>query len=169
LQFQQENGQKQKELERDINKSKQQEITNALGNIAGIVGQNSKFGKAIAVVQALRDTYAGANKALAQGGIFGFVGAAAVIAGGLANVKNITASKDPRPPSFAKSAGGGTSTPTAPASTPPAFNIVGASGTNQLAETIAGQTQKPIKAFVTSQDVTTAQSLERNIVEGASI
>ena len=57
----------------------------------------------------------------------------------------------------------------APTSQPPAFNIVGASGTNQLAETIAGQNERPIKAFVTSQDVTTAQSLERNIVEGASI
>ena len=54
-------------------------------------------------------------------------------------------------------------------SVPPAFNIVGAGAGNQLAETIAGQSQRPIKAFVTSQDVTTAQSLERNIVEGASI
>lgn len=169
LQFQQENGQKQKELEKDINKAKQQEITNALGNIAGIVGQNSKFGKAIAVVQAIQDTYAGANKALAQGGIFGFVGAAAVIAGGLANVKQITARKSPNPPSFAKSGGGGTSTPSAPTSQPPAFNIVGAGAENQLAETIAGQSQKPVKAFVVSQDVTTAQSLERNIVDGASI
>ena len=70
--------------------------------------------------------------------------------------------------------GGGGSTPSiarpqAPASQPPAFNIVGAGAGNQLAETIAGQSQQPIKAFVTSQDVTTAQSLERNIVEGASI
>ena len=46
---------------------------------------------------------------------------------------------------------------------------MGAGAGNQLAETIAGQNQRPIKAFVTSQDVTTAQSLERNIVEGASI
>ena len=51
----------------------------------------------------------------------------------------------------------------------PAFNIVGSSGTNQLADAIAGQQQQPIKAFVTSQDVTTAQSLERNIVDGATI
>ena len=171
LQFQQENGQKQKELERDINRAKQQEVTNALGNIAGIVGQNSKFGKAIAVVQAIRDTYAGANKALAQGGVFGFIGAAAVIAGGLANVKQITASQEPTAPSFAR--GGGStpsvSTPTASAPQPPAFNIVGAGAENQLAETIAGASQRPVKAFVTSQDVTTAQSLERNIVEGASI
>ena len=59
--------------------------------------------------------------------------------------------------------------PSAPTSAPPAFNIVGAGAGNQLAETIAGQNERPIKAFVTSQDVTTAQSLERNIVEGASI
>lgn len=70
--------------------------------------------------------------------------------------------------------GGGGSTPaitrpSTPTSTPPAFNIVGAGAGNQLAETIAGQNERPIKAFVTSQDVTTAQSLERNIVEGASI
>jgi hypothetical protein len=170
LQFQQENGQKQKQLEKDINKAKQQEVTNALGNIAGIVGQNSKFGKAIAVVQAIRDTYTGANKALAQGGIFGFIGAAAVIAGGLANVKQITASQEPSAPSFAKSTGStpSISTPTA-APQPPAFNIVGAGAGNQLAETIASATQKPVKAYVTSQDVTTAQSLERNIVDGASI
>ena len=51
----------------------------------------------------------------------------------------------------------------------PAFNIVGSSGTNQLADAIAGQQNRPIKAFVTSQDVTTAQSLERNIVDGATI
>lgn len=51
----------------------------------------------------------------------------------------------------------------------PAFNVIGASGTNQLAEAIGGQSQQPIKAFVTSNDVTSAQSLERNIVKGASL
>jgi len=70
-------------------------------------------------------------------------------------------------------AGGGAtpslSAPTTAASAPPAFNIVGSTGTNQLAETIAGANQRPIKTYVTSGDVTTAQSLERNIVEGASI
>ena len=56
-----------------------------------------------------------------------------------------------------------------PTSSPPAFNIVGASETNQLAGAIGEQTQQPIKAFVVANDVTTAQSLDRNIVEGASI
>jgi hypothetical protein len=70
-------------------------------------------------------------------------------------------------------AGGGSTPsiarPQASASQPPAFNIVGAGAENQLAETIAGASQRPVKAYVVSQDVTTAQSLERNIVDGASI
>jgi len=170
LAFQQENAQQQKQIEKDLAISKQEQIRKALGDIATIVGQNSKFGKAVAVVQAIQDTYTGANKALAQGGIFGFIGAAAVIASGLANVKQITATKDPAPPSFARGGGGASiSAPAATASTPPAFNIVGASDTNQLAEAIGGQAQQPVKAYVVSNDVSTAQELDRNIVQGASI
>ena len=54
-------------------------------------------------------------------------------------------------------------------SMPPAFNIVGQSDTNQLADAIGGQTQQPIQAFVVSSEVTTAQELDRNIIDGASI
>ena len=80
--------------------------------------------------------------------------------------------------SVAGGLGGGSApsvTPTAPRaaaqsqSIPPAFNVVGASGTNQLASAIGGQAQQPVKAFVVSNDVSTAQELDRNIVEGASI
>ena len=52
---------------------------------------------------------------------------------------------------------------------PPAFNIVGASGETQLADAIGGQSQRPARAYVVSNDVTTAQELDRNIIEGASI
>ena len=52
---------------------------------------------------------------------------------------------------------------------PPAFNIVGAAPENQLAETIGAQQDKPIKAFVTSQDVSTQQALDRSIEDDASI
>lgn len=54
-------------------------------------------------------------------------------------------------------------------SLPPAFNVVGASGTSQLADAIGGQSQQPVKAYVVSNDVTSAQSMDRNIVESASI
>lgn len=75
----------------------------------------------------------------------------------------------------AASVGGGSSgsssssLPAVSAAQAPAFNIVGSSETNQLAETIAGQQQQPVKAFVVANDVTTAQSLERNTIQGASI
>jgi len=54
-------------------------------------------------------------------------------------------------------------------SLPPAFNVVGTAGSNQLADAIGGQMGSPIQAFVVSGDVTTAQSLERNIVESATL
>ena len=74
-------------------------------------------------------------------------------------------------------AGGGGTVPSVPtpvassgaASTPPAFNVIGASGSNQLADAIGGQSQQPVQAFVVSNDVTTAQSMERNIVENATL
>ena len=52
---------------------------------------------------------------------------------------------------------------------PPAFNVVGASETDQLADAIGGQSQRPARAYVVSNDVTTAQELDRNIIEGSSI
>jgi len=55
------------------------------------------------------------------------------------------------------------------ASTPPAFNVVGQSGTNQLAAAIGGQSQQPVQAYVVANDVTTAQSMDRNIIDDASL
>jgi hypothetical protein len=168
LAFQQENNQKQVELERDLQSSKQQLVSDALSNLVTIVGANSKFGKAIAVVQAIRDTYAAANTALkGSPPPFNFIAAAATVASGIANVKQITATKEPSLPSFASSSGGSISTPSIP--TPPQINTVGTAGVNQLAESINAQTKQPIKAFVVAGEVTTAQSLERNAVREASI
>jgi hypothetical protein len=170
LAFQQENAQQQIKIDRDLNLAKQQLVTDALGNLASIVGENSKFGKGIALVQAIRDTYAGANLALASAPPpFNFISAAAVIAGGLVNVKKITATKAPQAPSFARGAGGGGGSVSVPTPQAPSFNVVGASSNNQLAETIAGQNKQPLKAYVVASDVSTAQSLERNIVSSASI
>jgi len=172
LDYQQATDQQQVKLEKDLGKSKEGQLKQTLGNIATIVGKNSKFGKAIAIVQALQDTYAGANKALAQGGMFGFIGAAAVIAGGIANIKQIAKTKPPNPPAGigARSTGDvsvpAVSTP-ALSSTPPSFDTIGSTGTNQLANLLGNQ--PPVQAFVVSNDVTTAQELDRNIITGASL
>jgi hypothetical protein len=75
------------------------------------------------------------------------------------NVQSILAVKTPG----GGGGGGGVAT-----SKPPQFNIVGQSGTNQLAQTIAGQQNKPIEAFVVSSAVTTSQALDRNRVKTAT-
>lgn len=49
----------------------------------------------------------------------------------------------------------------------PQFNVVGNSGVNQIAQTL-GQ-QQPVQAYVVANNVTTAQSLNRNIVANASL
>ena len=104
-----------------------------------------------ATAKSIAMTKIGAGLAIAGIGATA-IGQASGVSGG-----NVDTSKPPIP-----------SVPTAP-STPPAFNIVGASGTNQLASAIGGQSQQPIQAFVVSSEVSTAQELDRNIIEDASI
>ena len=54
-------------------------------------------------------------------------------------------------------------------SLPPEVTGVGGSGINQLASAIGEQQQQPVQAYVVSNAVTTAQGLERNIVDSASL
>ena len=146
----------------------------ALNQAAQAFGEESAVGKAAAIANATIQTYESANasyKSLSGipivGPALGAAAAGAAIVSGIANVKKITATKTPGGKSAGGSTPSGASTPSA--SQPPAFNIVGASGTNQLAEAIGDSEKQPVKAFVVSNDVTTAQSMDRNIVEGASI
>jgi hypothetical protein len=53
-------------------------------------------------------------------------------------------------------------------SQPAQFNIVGQSNINQLAQSIGGQFQQPIRAYVVGGEVTTAQQLERQRVRTAT-
>ena len=144
--------------------------------MATILGEESAAGKAAAIASATISTFESANssyKSLAGipiiGPVLGAAAAGAAIVSGMAQVKAITSTKLPTlggktPPAVS---GGGQQAPPLPQ--PPAFNTVGASDTNQLASVIGQQEQQPVKAFVVSNDVTTAQGLERNIVEGATI
>jgi hypothetical protein len=66
-----------------------------LDTLSGMVDKNSVAGKSIAVATAVMNTYEGASKAIAQGGVFGPIAAAATIAAGLLNVKKIISTKIP--------------------------------------------------------------------------
>jgi hypothetical protein len=63
--------------------------------------------------------------------------------------------------------GGGGSAPTGGGAPPPQFNVVGNSGVNQIAQTLGSQ--QPVQAYVVANNVTTAQSLDRNIIQNASL
>ena len=144
----------------------------ALGDISGVIGEETEAGKALAVASSLISTYAsisGQLEAFSKVPVPGYAIAQAIATGavGLANVKKIISTKVPR-----SSGGGGASAgASVGGATPqaPSFNIVGATETSQLAEAIGEQTQEPVQAYVVANDVTTAQSLENNIVEGATL
>jgi len=165
----------QKKVDEETQQAKLDMAKKTLSTISKVVGENSKAGKAAAAAAALINTYQGITAELATKTAtpFGFAlklaNIATTAAIGFKSVKDILKT-NPK-----STAGGDTTAPTStggrPAAEPlpPAFNIVGASDTNQLAEAIGGQSQQPVKAFVVSNDVSTAQELDRNIVKGASL
>lgn len=142
----------------------------ALSAVQGLVGADSKFGKALGVTSAIIDTYKGATKALGQGGAFGYIGAAAVLATGFANVKKIIGTKEPDAP-LGSSGGGGGGSSSAPASIGPSVGIVEAqtNPNSQIVGALGKALKTPPKAFVVGQDMTTQQSLDRHITQNASI
>jgi len=144
---------------------------NALNSLGALAGEQTAAGKGLAIASATINTYRGVSDALAAKTVtpfetaLKFVNAAAILGNGLKNVQKIASVKVPK-----TSSGGGGSVPSGGAApAPPSFNVVGASETSVLADTVAEQTNEPVQAYVVSNDITTAQSLENNIVEGATI
>lgn len=145
-----------------------------LNQLSDIAGESTVAGKGFAVASATLNTYRGVSDALAATTVtpfetaLKFVNAAAILTNGLRNVKKIVSVKIPN----AKGGGGtgGASSPSGGAiSQPPAFNVVGQGGTNQLAQAIGQQEQQPVQAYVVANDVTSAQSLQRNIQTEAGL
>ena len=165
------------ELEAKAQKKRVADTSKALDTLSDVVGKNTVAGKGMSIAAATINTYQGVTDALAAKTItpfetaLKFVNAAGILSNGLKTVKQITSVKIPN-----TSGGSGTGGASAPSggslsvpSAPPAFNVVGASDTSQLADAIGGQSQQPTRAYVVSADVTTSQEMDRNTIEGASI
>ena len=141
-------------------------VSGAISGFAQLAGENTKLGKALAVAQIIIDTTQGAMKAYgAYPPPFGAVAAAGVVAAGVASLNKVKST--PIPTSGDSVPSTSLQAPTA-ASTPPQFNIVGQSNINQLAQSIGGQFQQPIRAYVVGQDVTTSQQLQRQRIRTAT-
>jgi len=161
-----------KELEQDVANAKFDSAQQGLALIGEIAGEGSKVAKAAAIAQA---TVSGvqstieAYKTAAASPITTVFPAYPIIQAGLAAgfaATNIAKIKS----TSMDGEGGSVSTPRgAGGSQAPAFNIVGASPENQLAQAIGEKESKPMKAYVVSNDVTNAQALDRNIIDSASI
>ena len=152
---------------------------NSFNQMAQLAGKDSKIGKAMAIasatisgVQGVQNAYTTAQKSPITALFPAYPIVQSALAGAIA-LKNISAIKSVNPSGgggniSAPSASSAPSIPSAP-SLPPSFNVVGQSDTNQLADAIGGQSKIPQRSFVVAGDVTSAQSMDRNIVEGASI
>ena len=144
----------QEKIITQVKKDNINEQLSAYGNLAGNLSALAGDNKELAAASAIIDTYVGANKAFAQGGVVGYVGAAAVIAAGLANVQKIYSTP------VGDSGGGGET----PAATTPAPQMM--SGAFQLG---GGVKPEPIKTFVVTDELSNSQSQLANIRRRATI
>lgn len=146
-------------------------VSNGLGVAANLIGESTVAGKAAAVASTTISTYLAAQQAYASqlaiptpdAPFRAKLAYGVAVASGLANVKRILAVQTPG------GGGGGGATPSAGSVQAPTFNVVGVGGANQIAQTIGAQSQTPVRAYVVSQDVTTQQALDRNIVKSATL
>ena len=127
----------------------------AFSGLAGALSALAGDNKALAIASAVIDTYVGANKAFAQGGVAGFATGAAVIAAGLNNVRTIMATDVP-------SSGGGGGSVAAPSTPAPqmmsgAFDISG------------GVAPEATKAYVVTDEMSNSQNQLANIRRRATI
>ena len=185
-------------IEQEEALKKQQIKETAFNQAVAIAGAESKLGKALLIAKQIQNakelvleitkTKAKAVQSVAQAGMatavgtaetakIGFpqnipmlIGYAAQAVGIISAIRSATSKAKASvslPSSSSISSGVRSAAPQAPQA--PSFNLVGQGGTNQLAEAIGSQSQQPVRAYVVSNDVTTAQSLDRNIVESASL
>ena len=134
-------------------KEQNERVAESIGVFGGLSSALSSLAgdnKELAAASAIIDTYAGANKALAQGGILGIVSAATIIATGLANVKKIYDTEVPN-------AGGG-SVPSAGATI--SANVPRQATLSDVASRIGQSNQQPVRAYVIGQDVTDSQEAQ---------
>jgi hypothetical protein len=157
-------------------------VLNTIANLSELFAGKSrksqerafKIQKAVSISTALIDTYKSATSAYQSlagvpvvGPALGIAAAAAAVTAGLANVKKIAAQKfdggGGAMSASASSGGGGGST--GAGSITPSFNLVGQGSENPLKQF---DVQQPVKAYVVSNDVTSQQALDRNIVKNAT-
>jgi hypothetical protein len=169
---------------------KEQQYRSTYDNLQNILslggGKLNKVAKALAIADVVRTATKSVSETISSIGIANAKAvAASPLTGGMpyvaintlkgaltigstiaSSIKSIQAIKGDSTSVSSSSApsGGGGGGGAAPA---PNFNVVGNSGVNQIAQTLGNQ--QPVQAYVVANNVTTQQSLDRNIVNNASL
>jgi len=173
-----EESRKRTDLERQVQDSKVQMATDAIGALNGLIqsfaGENEKaqkrafmVNKAAGIANAVISTSQAVAKALAETTdptptqSFRFANAAIAAATGAAQVATIARQQFQASGSVDTNISQGGTAP----STAPQFNIVGAGGQNAILESLQ---RNPVKAYVVGSDVTSQQELDRNRINQVS-
>ncbi len=130
----------------------------AIANIVIKTQAGNQTARALALANPIgvREAYMAATEAqVLRNNIGAGISIASILATSLTSAKS---------PSGGAGGGGGGANVTAPS-----FNVVGASATNQLAQTVAGQVNAPLRAYVVGSDISDQQELDRSIISTAGI
>lgn len=171
------NSEKKKKLDENLM------ATKAALNIAGnLVDEGSAAAKAIAVAQTGIDTYQSATAAYKAvvgipvvGPFLAPVAAAAAIAAGLMSVRKILSTEVPKMGDGSGGSGASASAPSIEAPTVAGFSAPdinmggGQNPTSQIAGTLAAASGKPVKAYVVSTEMSSAQALDRRTSRAATL
>ena len=158
---------KQKEgISRELGRQQRDIVANTLGAVSGLIGEETKAGKALAVGQALINTYSAAAAALAPpplgaGPIFGPIAAIGAVASGMASVKRILSTKLPDSPDVPSPDLSPPSIPDTPSLQE--MNTGGLGGLIPNMNTIQPVSTAPIQAFVVENDISNAQALQEEL------
>jgi len=132
-----------------------EQVQSASTSISSLVAANAKAVAASPLTAG--QPFVGLNTASTITGI-----ALSAVGAGKAIKDILSDSKNPAQGMSGGGQGGGGSAPA------PSFNLVKGTGSNQIAEGLATERQ-PVQAYVVASQVTTAQSLQRNIINNASL
>ena len=148
------------------NEGKLNMTSQLLGELSGLVDQNSVAGKGIAIAQTGINTAQGIMQAFATlPTIPAIIAAALVGATGVAQTIKIAKTKIPSASGRGFVGGGGSA---GGGSAAPSFNLVAGTASNQIASSV-NQGTTPSRAYVVGSDVTTQQSMDRSIVSGSTL
>jgi len=150
----------------ETTKNKLQQVGFNLASM--LTKKGSKIGKGVAVARALQNTYQGITAELATKTVTPFefglklANIATVSAIGFKSVKDILATNE-------NSSSRGGDTGTRGSQSAPSFNLVQGTDSNQIAQSINGQNNQPVEAYVVSGTMTTQQEADRNKQDTGSI